>query len=109
MTRKSWIQIDGKLIPKDEYYGDNRRMADVPYVLPDIEPFQSSVDGSLISSRAHLREHNRKHDVVQYAEFSPDYIQRKVKERQQRMLGQTREDKAHRIEAIKHAIERQRS
>lgn len=108
MTRKSWIQIDGKLIPKEEYYGDNRRMADIPYVLPDIEPFVSPVDGTVVSSRAHLREHNRKNDVHNYADYSPEYVEKKVKERHQRLQGQTKQDREHRIEALKSAIEQHR-
>lgn len=109
MAKRSWIQIDGKLIPKEEYYGDNSRYTDIPHVLPDIEPFVSTVDGTVISSRSHLREHNRKHDVHSYADYSPDYIQKKVQERHQRMMGQTKEDKQHRIEIIKQALEQRRS
>jgi hypothetical protein len=108
MTRRSYIQVNGKLIPKEEYYGDNSRNPQQGYILPDIEPFVSSVDGSVVSSRSVLREHNRKHDVVQYAEFSPEYIEKKVQERMLRLNGQTKEDKQHRIELLKNAIDNQR-
>jgi len=108
MTRRSYIQIDGKLIDKAEYYGDNSRTPQQGFFIPDIEPFVSSVDGSVVSSRSVLREHNRKHDVVQYAEFSPEYIEKKVQERMLRLNGQTKEDKQHRIELLKNAIDNQR-
>lgn len=108
MARRSYIQIDGKLIPKEEYYGDNSRNPG-PFVLPDIEPFVSTVDGKPINGRKQLRDHNRRHDVVQYAEFSPEYIEKKVKERHQRLLGQTPEDRRDRIENLKRALETHRS
>lgn len=109
MTRRSWTQIDGKLIPKEEVeaYRAQKR-GESAYVMPDIQPFRSTVDGSVISSRRALREHNLKHDVVQRSEFSPEYIQKKVQERQQRMMGQTAGDRRERIEILKHAIDRHR-
>jgi hypothetical protein len=104
--KRSWIQVEGRLIPKEQYFGDNLRAA---YVLPDIEPFVSSVDGKPIMGRRQLREHNKVNDVVQYAEFSPEYIEKKVKERHLRLHGQTREDKQDRIENLKRAMEQHRS
>lgn len=106
--KRSYIQIDGKLIPKEEYYGTNLR-GEAAYILPDIEPFVSSVDGKPVMGRRQLREHNKMHDVVQYAEFSPEYIEKKVKERHLRLQGLTREDKQDRIEQLKRAMEQNRS
>jgi len=107
MSKKSFIQIDGKLIPKEDYYGHNlRQTPNGPMVMADIEPFVSPVDGKVINSRSQLRVHNKQHDVTSYADFSPEYIEKKVKERHQRLHGQTREDRQDRIESIKYAIEK---
>jgi hypothetical protein len=106
--KRSYIQIEGKLIPKEEYFGNNLR-GTASYILPDIEPFVSTVDGKPVMGRRQLREHNKVHDVVQYAEFSPEYIEKKVKERHLRLTGQTREDKQDRIENLKRAMEQHRS
>ena len=104
--KKSWIQIDGKLIPKSEYYGDNsRRQRTGPDVLPDIEPFVSPVDGKVINSRSQLRIHNKQHDVTNMADFSPEYVEKRTKERLARLHGQTREDKQDRMERLKYAYE----
>lgn len=65
MTRKSFVQ-DPKtleLIPKDEYYA-NRSEASF-YVIGDIEPYQSMVDGSMIMGRRQHREHLRQHGCIE--------------------------------------------
>ena len=49
--RKTYIQINGKLIEKSEYYADPV----APIIMPDIQPYQSMADGSMITSR---RQHN---------------------------------------------------
>lgn len=102
---KSWIQVNGKLIPKDEYHGNNSR-ADVPNIMPDIEPFKSPITGELIRGRGHLRRHMKEHGVTNSADYSPQWYERKAKERQQKLAGQDSESRAHRIELIKHALER---
>jgi hypothetical protein len=73
----------------------------------DIEPFVSPVDGSVISDRKQLREHNRKHNVVNTAEFSTEFLERKRKERERLYTGdrtdsQIRKDRM----AINDTIER---
>ena len=108
MTRKTWIQIDGRLIPKDEYYGSNSRISEGLMVIGDIEPFVSPIDGKPVMSRKHLRDHNKLHDVCNYADFSPDYKQKKYNERVQRLTGQTKQDKQNRIDLIKRAMEERR-
>ena len=40
-----------------------------PFIQDDIEPFVSHVDGSIISSRSKLRQHNRQHNVIPVAEY----------------------------------------
>lgn len=62
MTRRSWVQINGKLIPKDESY--EAASPNAPAVLGDLPDFVSSIDGSLVRGRAGLRDHCARHDVV---------------------------------------------
>jgi len=47
----------------------------------DIESFVSPVDGSVISDRKQLREHNKRHGVVNAGEFSKEFYAEKAKER----------------------------
>jgi hypothetical protein len=53
--RKTFVYVDGKLVEKgsdehlDKLYG--------PFVMPDIQPYQSMIDGSMITSRSRHREH----------------------------------------------------
>jgi hypothetical protein len=47
----------------------------------DIRPFVSPVDGSVISDRKQLREHNKRNNVVNADEFSPEFYARKAQER----------------------------
>ena len=66
MARERWILDEklGKLVPESEY---QRRQPARPgiTVIPDIaESFISPVDGSTLSSRAEVREHNIRNSVV---------------------------------------------
>ena len=106
MSRKSWIQINGKLIPKEDYHGDNSRAAHGLMVIGDIEPFVSPVDGKPVMSRKQLREHNKLHDVHNYADYSPEYFEKRAREREIISQGQTKADKEHRIALIKQALEK---
>jgi hypothetical protein len=66
MTRKTWVQVNGKLVPKDEYYGQPGSTATI---LPDLPDFVSPIDGKVYTGRAGLRQHCRIHDVVPSAEL----------------------------------------
>jgi hypothetical protein len=54
----------------------------------DIESFVSPVDGSVISDRKQLREHNKRNNVVNSHEFSQDFLDRKKKERDRLYTGE---------------------
>jgi len=54
----------------------------------DIEPFVSPVDGTVISDRGQLREHNKRNNVVNTAEFNPEFLERKRKERERLHSGE---------------------
>jgi len=59
--RKTYIQIDGKLIEKSEYYADPV----APIIMPDIQPYQSMADGSMITSRSQHRAHLKQHNCIE--------------------------------------------
>ena len=66
----------------------------------DIEPFVSPIDGSVISGRKAMRDHYKHHDVVPTAEFSPEFVEKKRKERERFYKGErtTREIYEARVE-----------
>lgn len=105
MARKSWVQdpVTHKLIPKEEFYGGQQRNA--PEIMPDIEAFKSPIDGSVISSRSALRQHNKRHEVTNIQDYGPEWFKRKEAERQQAMQMQRPQDKKERIEALRHALD----
>ena len=74
MSRKRWVysHADGHLVAEyhdgvcvfiDESYYTPTQAA--PDVMPDIQPYQSMIDGSTITSRSRHREHLRDHNCVE--------------------------------------------
>ena len=59
--RKQYVQINGELVEKVDYYADPL----APIVMPDIQPYQSMADGSMITSRSQHREHLRAHNCIE--------------------------------------------
>ena len=59
--RKQYVQINGELVEKIDYYTDPL----APIVMPDIQPYQSMADGSMITSRSQHREHLRAHNCIE--------------------------------------------
>lgn len=61
--RKSYVSVNGEWIPKEEYY------ANLPdpgvMIMPDIQPYKSMCDGTMITSRSKHREHLKVHGVVE--------------------------------------------
>ena len=62
----------------------------------DLEPFVSPVDGSVISDRKQLREHNKRNNVVNTAEFSDEFLAKKRKERERLYSGERTPDEIRR-------------
>lgn len=54
--RRTWVYIDGVAYEKGT---EPRPLA--PEVMPDIAPYRSMIDGSIIKSRSQHREHLRAH------------------------------------------------
>ncbi len=99
--RKTWVQhpITHKLVPKDEYV----RPQMFHSIHGDIEPFVSTVDGSVISSRSTLREHNTRHGVASVADMGNEG-ERARQQREDYYAGRPH-DTERRKDAIKHAVD----
>lgn len=56
----------------------------------DLEPFVSPIDGSVITGRAALREHNKRHNVTNVADYNKPGGQweKQAKEREKFFTGQ---------------------
>ena len=67
--------------------GASRPAHNTAAIQGDIEPFVSPVDGTVISDRKQLREHNKRNNVVNTAEFSPEFLERKREERERLYTG----------------------
>ena len=80
MARWRQDKQTGEMIPIDSSAkrADAQRTAAVH---GDVDSFVSPVDGSVISDRRQLREHNKRNNVVSADEFSPEFYERKAKER----------------------------
>jgi len=98
----------GEFIPVDEAARQQSRSAAVQ---GDIQSFISPVDGSVITDRKQLREHNKRNGVVNSAEYSPEYYARKAKEREDFYAGKTSaaETRARRVEMYEHMVRAERN
>jgi hypothetical protein len=97
-----WIQrINPDGTSRFDEVGTSPRVSSGAFIGGDIESFVSPIDGSVISDRKQLREHNKKHNVVNAAEFTPEFYAGKAKERADFYEGRTsRAETQERKEAI---------
>jgi hypothetical protein len=60
--RKTYVYVDGKLVEKgsQEHYESLG-----PMIMPDIQPYKSMIDGSMITSRSIHRDHLRQHGCIE--------------------------------------------
>ena len=60
--RKTYVYVDGKLVEK----GSDEHLEKIhgPFVMPDIQPYKSMIDGSMITSRSRHREHLQAHGCI---------------------------------------------
>jgi len=89
MARRSFVQIGGKLYERGvdeipELAGSGDRS---PSVMGDIPDFVSPIDGQLVSGRAGLREHCKKHGVVPTADLKGLPFKQAVQEYQPDRAG----------------------
>ena len=104
-----WVQRWNEELGKHEFIPrDEAAMAcDGVAIHGDITPFVSPVDGSIISDRKKLREHNKRNNVVNAAEFSDECIAQKRAERERIFKGEhTREEKLARKQELWEIITR---
>lgn len=61
--RKTYVYVDGELVEK----GSDAHLEKVygPFVMPDIQPYKSMIDGSMITSRSRHREHLQSHGCIE--------------------------------------------
>ena len=59
--RRRYVQINGELVE----YGQHVPEPVAPLVMPDIEPYQSQIDGRMITSRSAHREHLRDNGFIE--------------------------------------------
>jgi len=68
----------------------------------DIEPFISPITRKPITSRSHLREHNRRYGVTDARDYSESYYEKHAIRMEKERTGNTPKDRKHRIELLKH-------
>jgi hypothetical protein len=54
--KRSYVQVNGVLYEKG-----TEPLSDAPLIMPDIQPYKSMIDGSMITSRSQHRAHLRQH------------------------------------------------
>jgi hypothetical protein len=74
-------------------------------ICPDIAPFKSVVDGTVITGRRALREHNKRNDVTFAEDFRGDW-ERSSKERESMYSGDPKFDRKRRVEHIVNSVEK---
>ena len=104
MARQRYIQDPKtlKLVPAEEYFREKESRSFT--ILDDIEPFVSPVDGSTISSRSALREHNKRHGVTNVRDYGEGWFERKAKERDDYVSGRSERAKQERLDTIQRAL-----
>lgn len=67
--------------------------------MPDLPDFVSPIDGTVVKGRAGLREHNRRHNVTNPADFTNEWA-KKREERDKFYSGDRSYDSKRRKEAL---------
>jgi hypothetical protein len=78
MPRWRQCRYTGDFIPVDDAA---RALHKTASIQGDIESFVSPIDGTVITDRKQYREHNKRHGVVNADEFTPEFYEKKAKER----------------------------
>lgn len=65
MPRITYVQdpVTLQLVPKDQWV--DSREVNAPYVMGDIQPYQSMQTGEMITSRSVHRQHLRQHGLIE--------------------------------------------
>lgn len=85
--KRTWRQdpVTHKMVEVTNEQGPAPRV----HIRGDIEAFVSPVDGTVVGGRRQLRDHNRRNDVVNSQEFSPEFYAQKAAERADHYNGTT--------------------
>lgn len=92
MARRSFVQINGKLYERGvddipDVGGLDTGRGRTATVMGDLPDFVSPIDGSVVSGRAGLREHCKKHHVVPTADLKGLPFKQAVQEYQPDRAG----------------------
>ena len=74
-------------------------------IMPDIPDFVSPVDGRVVHGRRGLREHNKELGVTNTSDYTNEWKEAGTK-RARFFQGDSSYDRADRIEALKHAVDK---
>jgi hypothetical protein len=80
--RKIYVQIDGELVEKTNRHAESL----APMIMPDIQPYQSMADGSMITSRSQHREHLRQHNCIEIGNESMETKPVQIKSNRKEVL-----------------------
>ena len=105
MARRRWVW-DPKVNDLVEVSPDYvQPRPEAPNIFGDIQEFRSTVDGTMITSRSKLREHNKRNNVTFAEDFKGEWAKAQAKREEFYTSGGDREA---RREAIREALERGR-
>lgn len=95
-----WIQCPdtNKLIPAEEFDRPKERHH---MIMTDIKPFRSTVDGTVVSTRSQLEAHNKRNNVTNSSDFSPEYVKGRAR---QKLRNQAKADKQDRVNTLRKAL-----
>lgn len=63
--RRRYVFMDGEMVEVSETYENKRPSTDSHNIIPDIAPYRSMIDGSVITSRSKHRAHLRQHGCIE--------------------------------------------
>jgi len=69
-----YCPVEKKMVPR----GTSAARVDGPRVQRGLKEFKSPIDGQMITSRAGLAAHNKKHGVTNASDYSKGYIEKKA-------------------------------
>lgn len=108
--RKSYVEDPetGGWIEREAFFAKYGAPEKSGMIMPDIPDFISPVDGKVVGGRRALREHNKRHNVTNTADFT-NVWKKQSEERAKAYVGGQGYDSARRIEHLKRAYEKLRS
>jgi hypothetical protein len=103
MTTYKQDPATGEFLPLtkwEETYGKSPKRTMAKGLGSDIESFVSPIDGTIVTGRASLREHNERNGVTNIADYDAGYFEKRGKEMKAEATGDTVEAKQERCQLI---------